>query len=147
MPFSAVLFSADNLRGALLSKALTKHGFEVSLQRNINTFTDVLNTKSPQLVILDKEGGYFTGDLDVLGPLSVLLKGIPVIIVSNSASDGSFNLKDVSVEWCHSNPIDPLAVATKAKSLLAGSAPNFVSKEAPEKDAITEDLKGFLGLE
>jgi DNA-binding NtrC family response regulator len=141
MLFSAIIFSAEDVRGALLSRALEKDGFEVSLHKNVLAAENILKSKAPQLVIIDKEG-YFPGELESLSLLSGLLKEIPVVIVSNSAADNTFSLKDVSVEWCHSNPLDPLTIASKAKSMLTVSGRN----ELLEKEKIAKDLMGFLGI-
>ena len=148
MPFSAVIFSAEAIRGALLSKALEKNGFEVSLSKNIHSAGDILKAKAPRIVIIDKEG-YFPGELESFSLLSGLLKGIPVVVVSNSEADDSLSLKDVSVEWCRSNPLDPLAIVAKANSILEASGiPPAASggNALPGKDAISEDLMGFLGM-
>lgn len=149
MPFWAVIFSAQDIRGSLLSKALEKNGFEVSLNKNLYSAGDILKTKAPQLVILDTVG-YFPGELEVFSLLSGLLKGTPVIIVSNSDSNSSITLKDVSVEWCQSNPLDLAAIIAKSRGML----PNLAKENArenelekgPEKEKIAEDLMGFLGF-
>jgi len=141
MPLSVVVFSADMMRGALLGKALEKNGFEVSLHKNTRTARDVLKSKVPHLVIIDREG-YFPRELESFSLLSGLLKDVPVVVISNSSADSSFTLKDVSVEWCQSDPLDPLAVVEKSNSMLATSGKG----ELLEKEMIAEDLRGFLGL-
>lgn len=141
MPLSVVVFSAENVRGALLRKALEKSGFEVSLHKNVRVAINVLKAKAPQLVIIDRKG-YFPRELESFSSLSDLLKNIPVVIVSKAEADSSFTLKDVSVEWCQSDPLDPLAVVAKAKSSLAASG----KSDLREKETIAEDLRGFIGL-
>lgn len=161
MPFLAVIFSAQAIRGSLLSKALEKNDFEVSLNKNLYAAGDVLKTKAPQIVILDTEG-YFPGELESFSLLSGLLKGTPVIIVSNSVSNSSITLKDVSVEWCQSNPLDLTAIVVKSRIMLPASpkeTPNERGEETgkekepekeqdkyPNKEKIAEDLMGFLGF-
>src|SRR5208283_2332853 len=117
MSFSAVVFSADNVRGALLSKALGKNGFEVSLHKNIHAAGDILKTESPPLVIIDKEG-YFPGELEHFSSMGEFLAGATVLVIANSAGDVSNALKGVSFEWCISNPLDLPLIAAKAKELV-----------------------------
>lgn len=140
MPFSTVLFSADETRGALLGKVLGKKGFEVFLQRNLLALSDILNTKSPQVVILDKEG-YFPGELEAFSSLRGLLREVPVVVVANTPADTSL-LPGISVAWCQSDPLDPLVIAVKALSLL--KAP--VKNDSAEKETLAEDLRDFLGI-
>lgn len=148
MPFSVVIFSAEALRGALIGKTLEKNGYKVSLYKNIHSAGDILEAKAPQIVIIDKEG-YFPGELESFSLLGKTLKGIPLVIVSNSEADDSIHLKDVAVHWCRSNPLDPLAIVATANSILetAGSLPAASGEiEISGKEAIVQDLMGFLGM-
>jgi DNA-binding response OmpR family regulator len=149
MPFSAVIFSAEALRGALISKTLEKNGYRVYLYNKVHSAGDILEAKAPQIVIIDKEG-YFPGELESFSLLSGILKGIPLVIVSNSEADDSIHIKDISVHWCRSNPLDPLAIVATANSILeaSGSLPAASDRIEPSgKEAIAQDLMGFLGME
>lgn len=162
MPFLAVIFSAQDIRGSLLSKALEKNDFEVFLSKNLYAAGDILRIKAPQLVVLDTEG-YFPAEFESFSQLSDLLKGTPVIIVSNSEAVSSLTLKDVSIEWCKSNPLDLAAIVAKSGSMFPdstelsametwqekqqpGKEPDKASNKDPNKEKIAEDLMGFLGF-
>ncbi|MBF0506189.1 MAG: hypothetical protein HQL09_05085 [Nitrospirae bacterium] len=153
MSLSAVIFSADDIRGALLRKTLEKNGFEVSLYKNIHAAGDILKAKSPPLVIIDKEG-YFPGELEYFSSLSGPLAGTSVLVVANSAQDASISLKGVPVEWCLSNPLDLPFIASKAKELLTVKPESNLKALLPatdesgssEDETLAKDLMGFLGL-
>lgn len=173
MSFPLVIFSPSETRGDLLSQAFQKSGYEVALYKDLHAAENVLKTKLPSLVILDKKGyfanelkyfvslhrllnnvavlvvtnlvkeGYFANELKYFSSLNGLLNNVSVLGVANSLADGSLSLKDVRVEWCLSNPLDPLFIVSKAKKLLTvtGRGDSF------EKETLAKDLRGFLGLE
>src|SRR5208282_6810081 len=149
MSFSAAIFSADNVRGALLRKALEKNGFEVSLHKNIHAAGDILKANSPPLVLIDKEG-YFPGELEHFSSLSGLLAGASVLVIANSVGDVASSLKGVSFEWCISNPIDLPLIASKAKELLTTKRTSDFKALLPatdesgssEDETLAKDLMG-----
>ncbi len=153
MSFSAVIFSADEVRGALLLKTLVKNGFEVSLHKNLHAAGDILKTKSPLLVIIDKEG-YFPGELEYFSSLGGLLSGSSVLVVANSAGDVSSSLKGALFEWCISNPLDLHLIASRAKELLTTKPEGDFKALLPATDesgpsddeTLAKDLMGFLGM-
>ena len=154
MSFSAVIFSSDEIRGTLLSSAFKKNGFEVALYKNLHAANKILKTQLPSLVVLDKQG-YFQNDLEHFSSLSEQLVKTPVLVIANSTADGSISLKNVPVEWCMSNPLDLLFIVSKARELMSDSSKSDIKKRPPdagkstssEIEALTKDLKGFLGLE
>jgi len=161
MSFSTVVFSSDKIRGALLSKAFQENGFEVSLHKNVHAAENVLKTKLPSLVVFDKEG-YFRNELEHFSSLSRFLVGASVLVIANSAADGSISLKGVPVEWCLSNPLDLPLIVSKAKELLSATIKMVTregdlkellpitdgsdSSESETSETLSEDLLGFLGL-
>lgn len=153
MAYSTVIFSPDEIRGGLLSAAFKKNGFDVSLYKNLHAVNKILKMQMPSLVVLDKEG-YFQNDLEHFSSLSGQLIKTPVIVIANSTADGSVSLKNVPVEWCMSNPLDLPFIVSKARELILDSRACGIKKRAPdagkgvssEKEALTKDLMGFLGL-
>lgn len=154
MPYSTIIFSSDEIRGTLLSKAFRKNGFEVALYKNLHAAEKVLKTQTPSLVVLDKEG-YFHNELGHFSSLSGVLMKTPVLVIANSTVDSSISLKNVPVEWCLSEPLDLLLIMSKANELLLDARKSDFSKRKPvagksspsEKETLTKDLKGYLGLE
>jgi hypothetical protein len=156
MPLSAVVFSSDMIRGALLSRAFKESGFEVVLLKNLHAAENILKTKAPALVVLDKRD-YFRNELEHFSSLSGLMAGVSVFVIANTPPDGSLSLRNVPVEWCLSHPLDLPFITKKAKEFLTVKResntgelkellPEADESGPSEDDTLTKDLMGFLGL-
>lgn len=156
MSVSVVVFSSDAVRGALLSRVFQKSGFEVMLLKNIHAAENILKTKAPVLVVLDKTG-YFLGELEHFSSLIALMAGVSVLVVADTPPDGSISLGKIPIEWCISHPLDLTSIVAKAKKLLTVRRenkeedlkellPDADDSGPSENDTLSEDLMGFLGL-
>jgi DNA-binding response OmpR family regulator len=149
------------MRGALISRVLEKNGFKVYLHKNIREASDIINTRKPNKVIVDKEG-YFPSELSYFTSLSSQLNNSAVLFVSDSSVDDSIWVGSVPMDWCVSNPMDLQLVTSKALKLLSNERPQKdfkhllpdIEKEPPqqeekvvlEDETLEKDLMGFIGL-
>ncbi len=156
----AVVFSPEEMRGALISKVLEKKGFKVSLYKNIRDASETIASFKPHIVIVDTEG-YFPSELNYFASLSAQLTGSAVLFVANYSIDDTINMPHTGLDWCVSYPLDLELVATKAIELLKSKdrpkdfkhlLPDIERGGAEEEKVVAEDadlekdLLGFIGL-
>jgi DNA-binding NtrC family response regulator len=160
MSSQAVIFSPDDMRGALISRMLERKGLKVSLFKNIRNASEAIASLKPHILIVDTEG-YFPSELGYFASLSPLLADSAVLFVANSSINDTINMPHTKVDWCVSYPLDLQIIATKALELLKpkeaqGDFKHLlpdIEKGLTEEDKVViededleKDLMGFIGL-
>ncbi|MEO5356074.1 MAG: hypothetical protein H7844_02100 [Nitrospirae bacterium YQR-1] len=140
MQVPVIIFSADELRGHVLSKVFKKGGCESSLYKAIADFGALLFTLKPGVVVLDS-GSFFPGELERLS--DTISPEITSHIVLLSEPDDSV-LSSYASAYCPLSPFDPEGILDVALKLLKTEKKK---EHFGESTSLTDTLKLYLKLD
>jgi DNA-binding response OmpR family regulator len=162
MPVPIVIFSADEIRGKIILNALRFKGFDVLLHNKTITADNIISNNTPSVVILDTKG-FFPNELEYFESAYSLLSESALIVLADPSEANNFELKNIRMELCKSDPLDAELIVSRVNALLArkrGSAEERKSEVGNQKSEdngneeakdeehrLKDDLKQFLDLE
>lgn len=138
MADSVLVFSADELRGKIIHKVLSRNGVECHIFSRILEAGGTIAQNTPEIVIFDTEG-CFTGEISHLRNICRTLKHPFVFVLGEAAVIGGFKGRKT---LCLSDPIDPELIAAKTKEIISQN-----KKRSVGSDTLEKTLKKFLNLD
>ena len=135
MAYSVIVFSADDIRGKILNKVLSRTGVECHIFNQILEAGRAIARHAPQVVIFDTEG-CFAAEINHLKKICRTLKHPLAFVLGEAGVINGFKGRKT---LCFSDPIDPDLIAAKAKEIISQKKKSTVGGDTLEKT-----LKKFL---
>ncbi|QWR76337.1 hypothetical protein [Candidatus Magnetomonas plexicatena] len=140
MQASVIIFSADEIRGNVLSKIFKKGGCESFLHKTVVDFGAVSGQLNPDVVVLDT-GSFFQNELE--GLAGKLSQDIRAHIVLLSEPDDTVLSTHASAH-CPLNPFDPEGIFTAAVKLIGTEKKK---EQLGQSTSLIDTLKNYLRLD
>ena len=138
MAHRILVLSADELRGKILHKILSRSGFDCRIFTRMLETGAAITRHAPEIVILDTEG-CFAGELNHLRHLTQTVRHPFILVLGETAVIERFKGRKM---LCLADPIDPELITSKAKEITSRKKKGPVGDHALEKT-----LKRFLNLD
>ncbi len=142
MSATVLVFSADELRGNIIKRILSRSGFESLLSHRILEAGGAIAQHGPDIVIFDT-AGCFAEEINYLRNLCRTPARTVAIVLGSAAVLERFEGLFIHQSLCLPDPLDPELIVTKLKKITMLQK----EKRSAESDTLEKDLKHFLNLE
>lgn len=142
MSSTVLVFSADELRGNILKRILSRSGFESLFFHRILEAGGAIAQHGPDIVIFDTVG-CFAEEINHLRNLCRTPARTVAVVLGSAAVLESFEGPLIRRDLCLPEPFDPELIITKLKEITMSQE----EKRSAESDTLEKDLKHFLNLE
>lgn len=140
MSTSVLVFSADELRGKIIKKVLSRSGFECLLFNQILEAGGAIARHAPPVVVFDTEG-CFSEEVKRLRSICQTLKRAAAIVLGEAAVIEEFKRRRFRKTLCLPDPFDPELIAVKINEITAQK-----KRRRAGSDTLEKTLKSFLNI-